>query len=125
MFFCETDAVLFMNRYSTKSDMVYLSPSVHIAINSPYYHIAIMLTYKALHGLAPQYLSELLTVYTPRRNLRSSDSGFLIVPSTHLRSMGDQAFSSVAPKLWNSLPTEIRHALLVFLNLHLKLIFSV
>ncbi len=24
--------------------------------------------------------------------------------------MGDQAFSSVAPKLWNSLPTEIRQA---------------
>ncbi len=35
----------------------------------------IMLTYKALHGLAPNYLSELLTVYTPRRDLRSSDSG--------------------------------------------------
>ncbi len=83
-----------------------------------------MLTNKALHGLAPQYLSELLTVYTPRRNLRSSDSGFLIVPSTHLRSMGDQAFSSVAPKLWNSLPTEIRYALLEFLNLHLKLFQS-
>ncbi len=38
--------------------------------------------------------------------------------------MGDQAFSSVAPKLWNSLPTEIRYALLVFLNLHLKLFQS-
>ncbi len=69
-----------------------------------------MLTYRALHGLAPEYLTELLTVYTPRRNLRSSDSGLLIIPLTRLRSMGDQAFSSVAPKLWNSLPSEIRQS---------------
>ncbi len=29
----------------------------------------LMLTYKALHGLAPQYLSELLIPYTPTRDL--------------------------------------------------------
>ncbi len=68
----------------------------------------ILLTYKALHGLAPVYMTELLTVYTPRHNHRSSDSGLLTISITCLRSMGDQAFSSVAPKLWNSLPTEIR-----------------
>ncbi len=62
------------------------------------------------HGLASVYLTELWTVYTPRSNLRSSDSGLLTIPITRLRSMGDQAFSSVAPKLWNSLPTEIRQA---------------
>ncbi len=69
-----------------------------------------MLTYKALHGLAPEYLTELLTVYTPRRNLRSSDCGLLTIPVINLHFMGDRAFSSVAPKLWNSLPTEIRQA---------------
>ncbi len=70
----------------------------------------LMLTYKALHGLAPHYLSQLLTVYTPSRDLRSSDSGLLVVPPTHLQSMGDRAFSSCAPNLWNSLPSEIRQA---------------
>lgn len=70
----------------------------------------LMLTYKALNGLAPQYLSELLTAYAPRRNLRSSDSGFLMVPSTRMRSMGDRAFVSFAPRLWNTLPIEIRQA---------------
>lgn len=68
----------------------------------------LMLTYNALHGLAPQYLTELLTPYTPKRDLRSSETGLLTVPSTHLRLMGDRAFSSLAPKLWNSLPIEIR-----------------
>ncbi len=65
----------------------------------------LMLTYKALHGLAPHYLSQLLSVYTPSRDLRSSDSGLLVI-----RSMGDRAFSSCAPTLWNSLPSEIRQA---------------
>ena len=31
-------------------------------------------TYKALHGLAPDYLANLLTFYTPVRTLRSSRS---------------------------------------------------
>jgi len=57
-----------------------------------------------LHGLAPQYLSELLIPYTPTRDLRSSETGLLTVPLTRLRLMGDRAFSSLAPKLWNSLP---------------------
>ncbi len=70
----------------------------------------LMLTYKALHGLAPQYLSELLIPYTPTRDLRSSETGLLTVPLTRLRLMGDRAFSSLAPKLWNSLPIEIRQA---------------
>ncbi len=51
-----------------------------------------MLTYKALHGLAPQYLSDLLIPYTPTRDLRSSETGLLTVPLTRLRLMGDRAF---------------------------------
>ncbi len=69
-----------------------------------------MLTYKALHGLAPQYLSALLTLYTPKRLLRSSLAGLLVVPQTRLRSVGDRAFSSYAPRLWNALPLQIREA---------------
>ncbi len=36
----------------------------------------ILLTYNALHGAAPHYLSQLLTVYPPIRELRSSDSNY-------------------------------------------------
>lgn len=70
----------------------------------------LMLTCKTLHGLAPHYLPERLAVYSPRRDLRSSDSGLLSVPSTRLRSMGNRAFSSLALKLWNSLLYYIRYA---------------
>jgi len=37
----------------------------------------LLITYKALHGLVPTYLSELLTVYTPPRCLRSEISNII------------------------------------------------
>ncbi len=40
----------------------------------------LLITYKALNGLAPQYLSELLSQYSPSRPLRSQNSGHLIIP---------------------------------------------
>ena len=70
----------------------------------------LMLTCKALNNLAPHYLCELLTPYTPTHALRSSEAGLLTVQTTRLKTMGDRAFSSLAPKLWNSLPSEIRNA---------------
>ena len=36
--------------------------------------------YKALHGLAPGYLCELVVPYAPRRVLRSEESNLLTVP---------------------------------------------
>ncbi len=40
----------------------------------------VLITYKALNGLALQYLSELLSHYSPPRPLRSQNSGRLIIP---------------------------------------------
>ncbi|KAL3046735.1 hypothetical protein OYC64_004677 [Pagothenia borchgrevinki] len=37
----------------------------------------LLLTYKALHNLAPLYLADLLQEYTPSRSLRSSSAGLL------------------------------------------------
>ncbi len=67
-----------------------------------------MLAFKALHGLAPHYLTELLHLYTPSRRLCSSQSNLLVVPQTRLRSMGDKAFSFYGLVIWNSLPLELR-----------------
>ena len=66
----------------------------------------LLLTYKSHHGLAPQYLSDLLNQHAPRRRLRSSASGRLATPQSDLRTFGDRAFSVAAPTLWNSLPKE-------------------
>ena len=70
----------------------------------------LVLTYKALHGLAPQYLSCLLQWYQPGRALRSVHSGQLSVPRTKLCTYGDRAFFHAAPVLWNSLPPGTRGA---------------
>ena len=63
----------------------------------------ILMTYRALNGLAPNYLQDLLQVYQPARSLRSSGDLKLVVLRTRLRSYGDRAFSVEAPSLWNSL----------------------
>ena len=77
------------------------------------YHITfkiLLLTYRALHGLAPSYLTALLTPYQPSRALRSGQQHLLRVPQTTLLTFGDRSFAIAAPKLWNSLPCKIREA---------------
>ena len=68
----------------------------------------LVLTFKAVHGLAPGYLSELVTPYHPARSLRSSDSALLQTPRSRLRTYGDRAFAIAAPRLWNMLPLNLR-----------------
>ena len=40
--------------------------------------------------------------------LRSATKNTLQIPRTKLRNMGDRAFSSAAPRLWNTLPDHLR-----------------
>ena len=66
-----------------------------------------LLTFKCIHGIAPQYLSDLIKPHVPARRLRSSDKG-LLEKSIGRTNKGDRAFSSAAPDLWNELPDDIR-----------------
>ncbi len=68
----------------------------------------LLLAYKALNGLAPAYLTCLLSRYSPTRSLRSQNSGLLVVPRIAKSTKGGIAFSYLAPKLWNSLPNNVR-----------------
>lgn len=70
----------------------------------------LLLTYKALHGLAPSYLSELLTPYIPPRPLRTLNSHLVVIPSVNKKSIGCRAFSYRAPYLWNRLPLNIKES---------------
>jgi hypothetical protein len=67
-----------------------------------------LLTFKALHGLAPNYLRMLIACYKPERELRSTDANLLATPNVRLKSYGDRAFSKAAPECWNSLPFSLR-----------------
>ncbi|KAK0156597.1 hypothetical protein N1851_000029 [Merluccius polli] len=72
------------------------------------YYTILLLTHICIHGHAPTYLQELITLQSTPRTLRSTNTLLLQVPSTRLSTMGDRAFCSAAPRLWNSLPTQLR-----------------
>uniref|UniRef100_A0AAQ5X7A8 Reverse transcriptase domain-containing protein n=1 Tax=Amphiprion ocellaris TaxID=80972 RepID=A0AAQ5X7A8_AMPOC len=69
----------------------------------------LLLVYKALNGLGPKYIRDLLTQYIPTRPLRSSGSGLLLVPRVKTKH-GEAAFSFYAPYIWNKLPENCRSA---------------
>ena len=68
----------------------------------------LLLVYKALNGMAPLYITELLSYRTCSRTLRSTDQKLLAVPKSRLKTYGDRAFSVAAPKLWNELQLDLR-----------------
>ena len=67
----------------------------------------LLLVFISIKDLAPPSLSELVSLYTPALNRRSSSASRLIVPHTK-STYGDRAFSSVGPRWWNVPPIEIR-----------------
>ena len=69
----------------------------------------LLLVYKALNGLGPKYISDLLIRYEPSRPLRSSGTGLLFVPRVKTKH-GQSAFSFYAPHIWNKLPETCRSA---------------
>ena len=68
----------------------------------------LLLTHQCLHGKAPRYLSALLHPYEPSRSLRSENQFLLKENKMRLKTYGDRAFSSCAPRLWNLIPVHLR-----------------
>ncbi|KAK6175889.1 hypothetical protein SNE40_014266 [Patella caerulea] len=70
----------------------------------------LLFTYKCLNDLAPLYLSQLLCLYKPSRQLRSSNDNFLLIERNAKQVLvGEKSFSIKAPKLWNKLPLNLRN----------------
>ena len=64
----------------------------------------LLLTYKCLHGLAPDYLAHFIQECKPSRNLRLSSKLKLISLSVSTSSYGQRSFRYAASQLWNNLP---------------------
>ena len=62
-----------------------------------------LLTYKALNGLAPDNIRDLLRFNISGRTLRSSNNRLLIEPRANLKTYSERGFSVAAPRLWNKL----------------------
>ena len=70
-----------------------------------------LLTFKALHGTAPEYISQLLRLKDPNSiySLRGNSNPYILKHDFKPNFRGTYgAFSVKAPLIWNVLPTEIR-----------------
>ena len=66
-----------------------------------------LLTFKVIHGLAPSDLSDLVRYRSTFHDLRSVGDVLLDVRKSK-SCVGSRAFIFSAPKLWNSLPYDVR-----------------
>ena len=74
------------------------------------------LCFGAITSAGPVYLSDLLKIYTPSRQLRSSaDIRILCIPSVNTKSYGERSFSCTGPTLWNTFRKDIRFSVSFFL----------
>ena len=68
-----------------------------------------LLTFKALHGLAPTYLADLCQPVASngsKQRLRSATRGDLVVSPT-VTHFGARSFAVAGPNAWNHLPADI------------------
>ncbi|XP_071794571.1 uncharacterized protein [Asterias amurensis] len=79
-----------------------------LPINERIVYKILLLTYKSLSGLAPQYLSCHVKYSVPGRVGLRSSTDMKLVEFRMNRSWGDRSFAAAAPRLWNSLPPPIR-----------------
>ena len=84
--------------------------SLHwLPIDSRIQYTLSSLCYNCLNSTAADYLTELLRIYKPTRQLRlSSDSSILCIPTVRTHSFGHRLFSYAAPTVWTTFPYEIR-----------------
>ena len=72
--------------------------------------------FKAIHGLAPDYINCFVERYMPVRALRSSCSGILLKVTVPRMTIGQSSFSVAGPQMWNDLPINVRSAQSLKLN---------
>ena len=69
------------------------------------------IVFNTFNNCSPVYLSSLLEKPNRVRQLRSSnDTTILKIPHVNSKTYGERSFSFFAPKLWNSLPRDIRES---------------
>ena len=76
-----------------------------------------VLVFKALHGLAPHYPADDCQLVTAagRRQLYDRQTPSRASSNTRL---GDRSFAVAGPRLWNSLPAELRHSTISLGHFH-------
>ena len=96
-------------RLITRRKCVHITPTLKelhwLPVHQPAEFKILCLTFKVIHGIAPIYLSQLLSLRSTSRTLRrnSRSETHLYQPISSTVFYGDRAFSVCAPRLWNAL----------------------
>ena len=71
----------------------------------------LILVFKAINGLAPNYVINLVNILCPGKYLLRRNNEILLEPynGKTKKTPGDRAFAVAAPRFFNSLPRETRH----------------
>ena len=69
-----------------------------------------MLTFKCKIKPAPSYLIDLLFKYKNGRQLQFANAGKMFITRSCTVQVQDPSFRTVAPHIWNKLPTKVTHA---------------
>ncbi|XP_033747064.1 uncharacterized protein LOC117332287 [Pecten maximus] len=107
----QNTAARLVTRTRKRDHITHVLMSLHwLPVEYRFQYKMLMYTYKALNGLAPMYLRDLVTPYVPSRSLRSEHENYLVEPKTRTKTYGDRRFDKAAASLWNRLPLKIRSA---------------
>ena len=77
-------------------------------------HKLLSITYQAINKSGPAYLSDVISEYVPKRELRSSSQMLLKLPSikeAQTKTFGERSFSFTGPSLWEPVPLEIKRSI--------------
>ena len=66
----------------------------------------VMLIFKVINGILPEYLRDLFVLRNNVKNLRGTNS--LVVPRKNTTTFGLYSTSFTGANMWNSLPDELR-----------------
>lgn len=76
-------------------------------------HKLLTITHQAIQKTGPAYLSDVISEYVPKRELRSSSQMLLRIPSVkeaQKKTFGERSFSFTGPKLWEPIPLELKRS---------------
>ena len=105
----QNSAARLLTQTSNRAHITPVFASLHwLPVHFKIHFKILVLTFRALQGQAPSYLSDFIQPYSPTRSPRSSDQRLLVVPHTRFKTRGDRSFQAVAPRLWNALPLSLR-----------------
>ena len=106
---CSIRFIFSLRRYEQVSISSYAKKCHFLPVQYRVNYKICMLAYKCLHDLAPEYLQELIMLKQSLESLRINRDRFLLhTPMPDTAEYKNRRFANYAPKLWNSLPYDIR-----------------